>query len=197
MKIATARLKSISPYSQSRYSDMDRPSKEDPLDWEKKTWRERLHYRDDGQVFIPPMAFKKALEGAARFLGISIKGRGKSTYTKHFKAGVLVTDGLMLPIKKDEVPGEWFHVAADGKPGGNSPRVKRCFPVIREWEGDVTFYVLDDTIAPEIFERHLREAGNFIGIGRFRPENGGFYGRFEVKKISWQTDAEELKEAAD
>jgi hypothetical protein len=31
-----------------------------------------------------------------------------------------------------------------------------------------------------VFEHHLHEAGKFIGIGRFRPRNNGFYGRFDV-----------------
>ena len=119
---------------------------------------------------------------------MGIKGRGKATYTKHFKAGVLVTDGLTLPVNKDDVDGEVFFVPSDGKAGGGS-RVKKKFPVIREWSGEVTFYILDDTITEDVFEAHLKEAGNFIGIGRFRPENGGFYGRYAIDKITWSDQA--------
>lgn len=187
MRIATATLRSIAPYSQSRFHDTPKLDKERPDDWEMRTWRERLSVGEDGRVFIPPMAFKKSAETAARFLGMQIKGRGKATYTKHFKAGVLVTEGLALPVKKDDVPGEVFFVPADGKGGS---RVKRKFPVIAEWSGDVMFYILDDTITPDVFEIHLREAGNFIGIGRFRPENGGFYGRFAVDRIEWSEMAQ-------
>lgn len=183
MKTAAVEIKGISPYSQSQYHDTPKLDKERPDDYEMRTWMNRIHVNAKGYVFIPPMAFKKSLETAARFLSMQIKGRGKATYTKHFKAGVLVTEGLILPIKKDDVPGEVFFVPADGRSGA---RVKRKFPVIVEWAGVVTFYILDDTITPNIFEMHLREAGNFIGIGRFRPENGGFYGRFEIGNVSWQ-----------
>lgn len=186
MRIATAKLHSIAPYSQSRYHDTPKLDKERPDDYEMRTWAERLSVTDDGQVFIPPMAFKKSLETAARFLGLQIKGRGKATYTKHFKAGVLVTDGLVLPVRKEDVPGEVYFVPADGKGGA---RVKRKFPVIQDWSGEVTYYILDDTITPDVFEAHLKEAGNFIGIGRFRPENGGFYGRYAVDRISWSEQA--------
>lgn len=191
MKTATAYLRSISPYSQSAFHDTPKMDKERPDDYEFRTWANRCHATEDGNIFIPPMCFKKALETAARFLGEQIKGRGKSTYTKHFKAGVLVTDALTLPLKKAQIEGEVFFVPADGKAGGGS-RVKRKFPVIRDWAGPVTFYILDDTITEDVFERHLREAGNFIGIGRFRPENGGFYGRFAVESIGWS----EMREAA-
>ncbi|TGU44646.1 hypothetical protein EN788_22280 [Mesorhizobium sp. M2D.F.Ca.ET.145.01.1.1] len=185
MRIAVASLRSVAPYSQSRYHDTPKINdKEAPDDYEMRTWRERLSYTDDGHVFIPPMAFKKSLAMAASFLGMKIRGRDRATYTKHFKAGILVTDGLILPEKKDNVPGEVFFVPSNGRIGGGT-RVKRKFPVIREWAGDVTYYVLDDTITPDVFEAHLKEAGNFIGIGRFRPENGGFYGRYAVDQVNW------------
>lgn len=184
MKTVTATLKSISPYSQSRHYDTPKLERELPKDYEARTWRDRLHVDNDGRVFIPPMAFKNAIAEAAKFMSIQIPGKGKSTYTKHFEAGVLVTDPLPLPITKEDVQGEWLFVPSDGKRGSGS-RVDKCFPVIPEWSGDVTFYVLDDIITREPFERHLEAAGKFIGIGRFRPRNNGFYGRFSVEAISW------------
>ena len=93
-------------------------------------------------------------------------------------------DTVPLNVKKDDVPGEWYFVPSDGRRGGGS-RVKKCFPVIREWSGDVTFHILDDTITQDVFEHHLSEAGKFIGIGRFRPRNNGFYGRFKVDNIKY------------
>lgn len=74
---------------------------------------------------------------------------------------------------------------ADGKRGSGT-RVPRTFPVIRQWHGKALFYVLDETITREVFQRYLEEAGKFIGVGRFRPRNGGFYGRFEVKSLDWK-----------
>lgn len=185
MKTVVATLKSVSPYSQSKHHDTPKLERELPKDYEKRTWRERLHVNDDGKVFIPPMAFKNALSEAAKFMGIQIPGKGKATYTKHFEAGVLVVDGLVLPVKKDDVPGEWLFLPSDGI-RGSGKRVDKCYPVIKEWSGDVTFYVLDELITKEPFAEHLTAAGNFIGIGRFRPRNNGFYGRFTVEKVKWQ-----------
>lgn len=184
MRICESTLESLTPYSQSRYHDTAKLPKESSGDYEERTWRERVHSDDKGIIYMPPMAFKNAMSEIAKFLAIQIPGKGKSTYTKHFEAGVMVLDGLSLGVKKDEVEGEWFFVPSDGKRGGGS-RVKRCFPVIRNWGGTVKFYILDDTITEEVFEQHLREAGNFIGLGRFRPRNNGFYGRFKVVKVKW------------
>ena len=184
MKTAIATLHSISPYSQSRHYDVAKLAKELPKDYEARTWRERLHVNNDGNVYIPPMSFKNCLSDAAKYLGIQIPGKGKSTYTKHFEAGVLVIDPLVLPLKRDDVPGEWLFVPSDGKRGGGK-RVDKCFPTIQEWRGEVTFFVLDETITEDVFLNHLTQAGQFIGIGRFRPRNNGFYGRFAVDGVSW------------
>jgi hypothetical protein len=185
MKIATAKLKSVSPYSQSRHHQTESLPRELPKDREKRVWRERMHVNENGNVFIPPMAFKNCLAEAAKFLSRQIPGKGKSTYTKHFEAGVLVIDGLELPLKKEEVQGEWLFLPADGK-RGSGKRVDKCYPLIREWGGKVEFMVLDEIITEDVFLEHLKEAGRFIGIGRFRPRNNGFYGRFAVEGLEWR-----------
>lgn len=185
MKTAIASLKSISPYSQSRHYDTLKLDKEMPKDYEKRTWKDRCHYNKDGFVFIPPMAFKNCLSEAAKYLGIKIPGKGKATYTKHFEAGVLVLEGLVLKETRETIKGQWLFVPSDGKRGGSS-RVDKCFPVIQEWSGDVTFHILDETITEDVFTEHLEQAGKFIGLGYFRPRNNGYWGRFEVVKVRWE-----------
>jgi hypothetical protein len=91
----------------------------------------------------------------------------------------LVTEPLVLPLKEKDILGEWFHVPSDGMRGG-SKRVMKCFPIIPSWEGEVLYYIFDDTVTVDVFRYHLEQAGKFIGIGRFRPRNNGYYGRFDV-----------------
>ncbi len=185
---ATAHLESISPYSPSRMHDTPKLEKERPDDYEKRTWREKAHANDNGNIFLPPMGFKLCLAECAKFMSEQIPGKGKATWTKHFEAGVLCMEPLVLPVRKDEVQGEWFNMNSDGKRGSGT-RVRRCFPVVPEWKGAVTFYVIDPTITRPVFEHHISEAGKFIGVGRFRPRNGGFYGRFKLTKLDWaETD---------
>lgn len=185
MKIARCKLKSVSPYSQGRYHNTEKLSKELHGDYEKRTWKNKLHINDEGNVFIPPMSFANCLKESATYLSISIPGQGKSKYTKHFQAGVMVTESLVLDIKEEDVLPEWVFVPSDGKRGGTT-RVEKCFPLIQKWEGTVSFYIFDDIITKEIFEKVLREAGQIIGIGRFRPKNWGYYGRFKVVDIQWE-----------
>lgn len=185
MKTAICKLKSTSPYSQGRYHEVPKLPKELPHDYELRTWRERLHYNPEtGLVFIPPMSFALSMKEAAKYLNLQIPGKGKSTYTKNFDAGVLVTEPLILSVKKDEVEKEDVFVPSDGMRGGTR-RVMKTFPIIRSWAGAVTYYILDDIITQDVFAKVLEASGNLIGIGRFRPRNCGYYGRFEVLDVDW------------
>jgi len=200
MKTFVATLKSTSPLSFGRYyaQEVAKKDKESAADFEERTWRNRLHVTDDGFVLVPPLAFKNMLDASAKYLGMQIPGRGKATYRQRFASGVLVLRPLVLPVKEAEVKGEWRHVPADGTPGG-SKRVMKCFPVIPRWEGEVEIHVLDDTITQEVLEEHLVQAGQFIGLGSFRPENRGIYGRFKLvnlkeKSSSKRSDAKNSSE---
>lgn len=185
MKTALCELTSISPYSPSRYHETPKLNKEQPDDYRKRTWREHLHYDADTQeVYIPPMAFKNCLAEAAKFLSVQIPGKGKATYTKHFEAGVLVLEPGYLGIQKDTIESENLFLPSDGV-RGSGKRVIKTYPLIREWKTQVTYYVQDDIITEEVFRYHLEQAGTFIGLGRFRPRNNGYYGRFQLQALQW------------
>jgi hypothetical protein len=135
-------------------------------------------------VFIPPMAVKNCLSDCARFLSETVPGKGKATYTKHFEAGTMVMEPASLGIVADDVQGERLFVPSDGKKGG-STRVWKTFPYMPAWQCDVEIILLDPILIdkPSKVEEYLGHAGKFIGLGRFRPRNGGYYGRFEVVKF--------------
>lgn len=185
MKIATATIEGISPYSQSKYHETPKLNKELPDAYRDRTWREHLHYDREGQVYIPPMTFKNCLTEAAKFLGIQIPGKGKATYTKHFEAGILVIEPAYLGLHKDQVEPEHLFLPSDGV-RGSGKRVQKTYPLIRTpWRCVVQFHIQDDLITEDVFRYHLDQAGTFIGIGRFRPRNNGFYGRFRVVGLNW------------
>ncbi|OEU68409.1 MAG: hypothetical protein BBJ57_02270 [Desulfobacterales bacterium PC51MH44] len=182
MKQVIASLKSVAPISFSRYHNVEKLEKELHDDYEKRTWRSRMHVNKDNKVFIPANMFKNCLSECAKYLSIQVPGKGKSLYTKHFEAGVMVTDPLVLDVSPGDVEGEWLHVPSDGRRGGTK-RVPKCFPFIPEWAGDVIYYVFDETITEDVFKYVLEESGRFIGIGSFRPRNNGYKGRYEVEEL--------------
>jgi len=191
MKIAIATLKSEAPYSQSRCYDREVPKldkgKELPQAYDDRTWRHRMHVTTSGHVEIPPMAFANCVKQACKRLRLKVPGKNGSEWTKYFEAGIMVTEALVLKVKAADVKGETLFVPSNGV-RGNGKRVWRTFPRIDEWAGRVRFFVLDDQITPEVFVPVLESAGALVGIGRFRPENCGFYGRFSVASVDWLED---------
>ncbi len=184
---ATCHLSSASVYSQSRPYQVEKKPRETPADYEKRTWRERMHLseKNPGKIVIPAMQFKNSLAECAKYMSQQIPGKGKATYTKHFEAGVIIMDSMELDIKADDVKGETVFVPSSGKRGDGN-RVYKTFPKIPSWSGVITFTIFDHTITEEVFKTHLEQAGQFIGIGRWRPRNNGMYGRFTVDKVDWK-----------
>lgn len=172
----------VSPFSFSAPIQSKKNTGEPHDDFEERTWRERIHADKNGEAFIPPMALKNCLSEVAKYLSESVPGKGKATFTKHFEAGILVLEPMMLGIKAKDIDGERLFVPADGKRGGGK-RVFKTFPVLREWRTQASLYIFDPVIKPEKVLEYLVHAGKFIGMGRFRPRNNGFYGRFTIENF--------------
>lgn len=185
MKKVVVRVQGISPLSQSRCLESPKIERETHDEYERRCCRERIHSTQDGDVYIPPMAFVNCMCEAAKRLSIPIPGKGKSTYTKSFDAGLMCTEPMMVGVKKDDVPIEKLFVPSDGV-RGSGKRVFKYFPRIDKWGGTIEFYILDDIISREVFERVLNHASGLIGLGRFRPQNRGYYGRFRAEIVSWE-----------
>lgn len=189
MRICTALLSSTSPYSQSKRIDEDlfpKLEKESHDDFDRRLWREKATFvpgtRD---VAIPAMALKMSVDEACKRLGLKVPGRGTSTYAKFFIAGQLCEGDVAIGITADTLEPESIWANADGV-RGSGKRVRRTFPHIRKWKGVARFLILDEIIPTKIFEKSLVESGRLIGIGRFRPQNGGLYGRFQVDGFEWE-----------
>jgi hypothetical protein len=185
MHTAIMTFSGISPYSQSKFITTEKTRGEKHQDFEKRTWRERMELNSSGQVVLNPMAIKRSLEDAAKFSGMTIPGKGKSTYTKRLLSGIMVVEQIPLGATDDDIIGEWYHVPSDGVRGGGK-RVMKCFPMIREWGGTTEITVLDEAVTNDVLREFCEIAGCFIGLGRFRPQKGGFYGRFEVTGFEWK-----------
>jgi hypothetical protein len=211
-RVVTALLVGIGPYSASRkYDDLvPRLEKENSDDYDKRTWREHANYdQKTREMFIPPMGLKLSIAEAAKRLSIKIPGKGKATYTKNILSGVIAAERIWLEapsgdgkkpawgrVLMEDATMEGFLANSDGRRGSGS-RVFRRFPVLHQWRATAELMLIDDEVPAEVFERCLREAGNLIGVGRFRPQNGGYFGRFTVQHVQWSSLEQPMLEAAE
>lgn len=182
MRTCTVTITGQAPYSASRAHCEEKMPKETADAYEDRTWKSKAHIIN-GSVVIPPMAFKIGLDRAAKMLGRQIPGKGKATYTKFFESGVIVTEPVLI-APESAIKKERIHANADGV-RGSGKRVWRSFPRIDDWQGKATFYLIADEITSEVFEETVRYAGIAVGVGRFRPERGGYFGRYAIDRIEW------------
>jgi hypothetical protein len=185
MRTFTAALESKSPYSPSHRHDAPKLDKESPSAYDLRTWREHCTVNEDSIVCIPAMAFKQALDITASKLGIRVPGKGTRTWGGYFLGGLVpCVDRFPLGIKKSDVPSIDLWCNSLGRRGA-SLDVSRRYPVIPSWKTVIEFDVLDNSIPESVIEHHLTESGLIVGVGRFRPANGGFNGRYVVKSVKW------------
>jgi hypothetical protein len=177
-----------SPYSQSAMHNEPKLEREQHDDYDERTWRSKATVNDNGQVCIPAMAFKQAIDTAAYKLGEKVPNRRGATYKNFFASGFFCETDVPISNGKAITPNDAtkkvINANADGV-RGSGKRVIRRFPEWEKWSGVAKFTITDNIITEEVFERTLRSAGSIVGIGRFRPEKGGTNGRFHVTKIEW------------
>jgi len=193
MQQAIATLTLVTPYCQSRYHNTPKLNKEHADDYERRTWQERLHYDENNQILIPGMALANCVKEAAKFLSLKVGGKGNSTWTKNFEAGISVVDDIPTGVYKTEAIEKQMFVPSDGKRGGGK-RVMKSYPILMPpLTIAPTFYIQDDSITAEIFALHLQQAGLLIGLGAFRVRNNGVFGQFRVDDINWIASPQQPK----
>lgn len=194
VRVAEVTLLGLSPYSPSRAIQSVRGDKEGHDEFDTRCFRERAHKNEKGNICIPGNSLYLALLDAASYRGEKFKGM--KTYFSLFERGVSVLDHLAEiqapdPIAVKDVKSERLYLPSDGVPAykakGKSSRVWRTFPIVyNPWTITLRYLVLDGRISEKVFENHLKDAGMFIGLGRFRPACRGTNGRFHVESVTWR-----------
>jgi hypothetical protein len=182
---AIVNIKGTAPLSQSKQHQTEWLDGESNADFDKRTWREKCNYDDGGIVFVPAMAFKQAMDTAAKRLSIPDPDNKRATLTKYFASDVICENNMSIGVHKDNMPNVRISANVDGV-RGSGKRVTRTLPQIQEWAGKTSFMIMEEKIKPEIFEKVLRTSGQSIGVGQFRAEKGGLNGRFEISKIKFE-----------
>jgi len=186
--IATVTIEGLGPLSQSRQHDDPMLEGEGRDDYDKRTWRSKLNLEVRGgkpTVVLPAHGIQQALTAAARYSKRQIPGQGKATWTKKFAAGIALLESPSINIDPATVGCITISANADGI-RGSGKRVTRRFPQMPEWGASFDVHILDPIITEDVFREMVTLAGMYIGLGRFRPENGGGNGRFKIAKLVWQ-----------
>jgi hypothetical protein len=186
--IATLTITGIAPMTQSRNHDEPKLDAESHEAYDVRTWRSKLNTEmraGHKTVVIPAHGLMQCIAAAAKYSKRQIPGQGKATWTAKFTAGIALTENPSLNVDPDTVDKITISANADGI-RGSGKRVLRRFPQIPiGWSSSFDVIILDPIITEQTFREMVELAGMFIGIGQFRPQNGGTNGRFKIAKLVW------------
>ena len=186
MRTVNIEIEGLTPYSSSKHFEEHLLKGESKDEHEKRRWREKAHVTEDGEVYIPGVAFKLALDETAKLLNEKIKGKGNQTWTSVLATGVVAMSDVFLGVNVKDIQ---IYAHANGQRSSGT-RVNRYFPIIPKWRGNIEMRVFNDTISEEVFERFFTQAGLLAGIGRGRPitKSPAGNGRFRPVRFTWSND---------
>lgn len=186
MRTVTIHVEGLTPYSASQYFEPEILKGETKDAHEKRRWREKAHVNDIGNVYIPGVAFKLALDETAQLLNEKIPGKGNQTWTGQFATGVVAMSDVDLGLKAADLKSIQIFAHANGKRGPGT-RVMRYFPIVYSWQGELVMNVFNDTLPEDVFERFFTQAGLLAGVGRGRPitKSPAGNGRFKPVQFTW------------
>jgi hypothetical protein len=150
----------------------------------------KVYRLPDGTLYLPAIQFRGALLNAGK--GRRIGKRGAMAVAA---GAVFVTTDVVPLIDADgdsitdyEVDVQRVVVQGQG--------VMRARPLLRDWGCEIDFEIDTDFITADMAGEMLSIAGRIVGVGDYRPQHMGPYGRFEAKKVVEQVQKKPVRRAA-
>lgn len=178
-EIVTFRVIGISPLLQNNPANFIGVQQDDTLGAKKiyndeEEARLRVYQNEDGLYYHPTQAFIKSMTEAGKGLKF-----GKVFATKSVKS-VFIAEPHSIILDASGKPAKQYTIDRQPCVVGKA-RILRCRPCWQKWKMDVAFDVDVAFIAVAQVKQLLQLAGRKVGIGDYRPEKGGGFGRFSVE----------------
>lgn len=178
---------------------------EDYMVVENRIWKEKAHYlkitcnSNDPEerelknandiIVVPAQWLKMSLVNTQKQSAFPIKPAGarrsNDTMKQFFIAGVLFDENIELmdakgknPITRKDLAQHKCVVTVPK--GGSIPCVR---PMIQSWSSEIRYTILDKAINKKIIEDCFEYIGIYFGLGDWRPQHGGMFGRFSMKPL--------------
>ncbi len=181
MKTVSVRIEGITPLLMHRFAvevcldpKLSKSKKKD----QKKTEDDvesYLYMNEDGKLVQPATHIIGALKRAGT--KFQITGQGKLTYKNLLGSGAVIInpDMILHETQKWEIDRRAVIV--------NQSRIIRERPMLSKWALSFDMEIDDDEIPVHTAHEILGYAGKRVGIGDYRPDRGGPFGRFMITKF--------------
>jgi len=127
-------------------------AKMDPIEVEQLTWREKLYFDEEENVYIPGENIHETLKNGCKYWGQRIPGEGQKTYTDVVEKAI-ICENLYLGLKKNSDKIIPFGKAVNGNPSKgkkSGAKVYKIRPLIRPWGGVFKLHVFDGRLSLEV-----------------------------------------------
>jgi hypothetical protein len=179
MKTVTFTIRGLSPLLMNSASAFTHADEGGPKTRKIPTPEEEaqsgLYMVGEGLGFIAS-AFRKAIVVAAKGRRVGRMGLPGIVQSAVFETVEHVT--LVDPDTGKQLTEYEIDIRGARPPGQGM--VRRARPLIPKWQCDIDFEYDEELVTPEIIGDLLKAAGMRVGVGNFRPEKAGRFGRFEV-----------------
>lgn len=163
---------------QAQYTSKRKKTDDDHAEIAKIEWMGGMYYDEKIGPYLPGRMLKANLIAAAK----------KTKESPKVKSGLIVsTDKAKLqysgPRDQEKMweAGDFVDVRSVVV---QRNRLMRCRPVFNEWAADFEVVFDESVIDGEDVVRLLETGGTMIGLGDYRPANGGDFGRFGVEVLN-------------
>lgn len=140
---------------------------------------DKLYKGEDGSVLLPSVYIKNSItESAKQF---KIQGKNKATYSKIVGSSV---DVMPFYINLDAGDYEIFRISAVNPMTKGRMMVSR--PKFNKWSASFEIVLNDPQVDVSVINEILEHAGKYVGIGDWRPEKKGMFGKFMITSFKKQ-----------
>lgn len=164
---------------------------EEYIDMEERIWRDKAHFEigsvvENPKVVVRDIWIKKSLLASQKQSGCPIAPPGSrkktDTLRNYFISGVLINDSIIFDKNKNVVTkNDLIPFKSMVRPQKTGGKVCCIRPMIETgWHCTINIIIADVAIKEENIIQCLEWAGTYNGIGDWRVERGGQFGRFQV-----------------
>ena len=140
---------------------------------------DKLYQDEEGKTQLPAVYIKNCITEASK--QFKIVGKGKSTYSKLVASTVDIEPFyIMLDAKKYEV----FRISAVNPMTKGRMMTER--PRYNKWKASFEILLNDPAVPVSVINEILEHAGKYVGVGDWRPEKKGMFGKFMITSFKKQ-----------
>lgn len=181
MKEYKVSIKGVTPLLFNRFieASIDKKVKKRAGALKEENPEDKLYKTKEGKIYTPSTHIRGMLINSGK--NFKIQGKSRSTYSK-LVGSVIDINPDCIEHKKQE--WDIFKISAVNP--NTRGRIMTIRPIMNEWELSFNLETTDD-IPEEVIKAMLDYGGQYVGIGDWRPEKKGKYGKFIVTKFELVT----------